>query len=402
MRHLPFWIAQRYLFSKNNPNAINIITGISVLGLTIGSATLILLFTVFNGFEVVISSFYSYFDPPLKVTPIKGKHFELTKVQSEALIKIDGLTHCAQVLEELALLEYKKTNEIGMLKGVDTTFSKINKIEDQIVEGEFVLQERNRPYLVFGAGLARKLMINPGDQFEEVSVFMPNQNKGPFDQSFIKSFAKPAGVFQIQAEYDNTYVISSLDFAQNLLRTKKLSALEIAFDPNKEENSIREEVLKIMGENFEIKNRYQQKEAFFKVMNMEKWISFAIFSFTALLIAFNMIGALWMIVLEKRNDIRTFKSFGATDGFIQRIFLFEGLWIGTLGFLSGSILAIIIYILQKTVGIISVPENFIVDSYPMDMRIGDFLVVAIAIIVISFLAAFPASLKAKSITVTKI
>ncbi len=392
-------IARRYLFAKKSTNAINIITGIAVFGVAVGTAALVLVLSVFNGFEDLITNMYSAFNPDVKVTPIEGKTFEIDSIKIEELYKIDGILAVSQTLEEVAYFEYKDNQDIGIVKGVDDLYNKVTGIDSTVQEGNYILKEGNLNMAVLGLGMRDKLGVNIDDKLATLSVYMPKRKRtSVFQQQFNKQFIYPAGTFVIQTEYNNQYILTSLDFARRLLdHNNEVSALEIKVQNGYDTPATLEAIGAVMGENFAVKNRYQQQESFLKLMKMEKWLSFAIVGLMMLMISFNLVGALWMIVLEKKQDIAILKSMGATDQLVRRIFLGEGLLLSLLGIVIGFVLALAIYTLQKNVGIVSVPGEFIIDAYPISIRLFDFFIVALTVCAIGWLASLAPALRAERV-----
>lgn len=396
--NLPLRIARRYLFAKKSTNAINLITGISVFGICVGTAALVLVLSVFNGFEDLITSMYSNFDPDVKVTPVEGKSFAVDSALIDRLRSIEGVEVVSETLEEIAFFEYKDNQDFGTLKGVDDNWQQVTRIDSTVREGEFALEKEGRQLAVLGLGMRNKLGVNVDDVFSSVSVYMPKREEvGMFEQQFRKRQVYPVGTFVIQQEFDNQYVITSLAFARQLLGMRdRVSALEIklAGTTLSEQSGALEAIKNVMGEGFQVENRFEQEETFLRLMQMEKWLSFAIVSLMMLLVSFNMVGALWMVVLEKKKDIAIMKSMGALDTTVRNIFLSEGFLLCLLGILSGFGLALLTYWLQVTFGIVRIPGNFVVDSYPISIRSIDFIVVAATVIIIGMLASIPPALRA--------
>lgn len=387
--NLPFNIAKRYLFAKKSTNAINIITGISVFGISIGTAALILVLSVFNGFEELLVGLFDYFNPDVKVEPVKGKTFEVDTLQLDQIIKIDGVVSVSKTLEETAIFEYAGSQDFGTIKGVDINYAAVSGIDKTIREGEYKLKEGNRSLAVLGSGIQQKLSISISDYLSVLDVYMAKRKKvSAFEQPFKKVPIYPAGVFNIQQDFDSKYVIASLEFVQNLVeRPNAVSALEIKLAADSDPYQVVKEIQKIVGPSFKVRDRFQQDEAFLKIMNIEKWIGFAVVGLTLILVAFNIIGALWMIVLEKKKDIAVLKSMGAEGKMIRKIFINEGLLIAIIGLISGVVLALLLYILQKQFGLISLQGAFVVDAYPISIKVLDFIVVAITVLLIGWLAS---------------
>ncbi len=389
--NFPLLIARRYLFAKRSTNAINIITGISVLGMAIGTAALILVLSVFNGFEDLLSGLFGHFNPELKVMPAKGKTFELDSLALVKIRALPGVAVVSETLEEIAFFEYEGSQDFGAMKGVDSFFARVTGIDSDtiILEGEYLLEKDGRNCAVVGAGLRNKLTINVNNPIGSMTVYMPEQEVGALDKPFKTRLVYPVGTFAIQQEYDNQYILTNLEFMRELLDATPytVSALEIKCRSKSEVAAVKEQVRAILGEGFVLKDHYEQNEAFFKVMQLEKWMGFAITSLMLLLMAFNTVGALWMIVLDKQKDIAVLKSMGAHDNAIRRIFLLEGMLLTVLGLGIGIVLAVVVYGIQKTWGIVTIPEGFLVNSYPIAMRLSDFIPIVLTVLGIGFLAA---------------
>ncbi len=389
MIKLPFHIARRYLFAKKSTNVINVITGISVLGITIGTAALILILTVFNGLEELISGLFNSFNPPIKITLIEGKTFAEDEISVDELLVLKGVTSVSKSLEDLVMYEYEGIQEIGYMKGVDESFQQVNSIDSVIRKGEFKLEDQESDLAVFGVGLANKLNISVRRNLYPIRVFAPAKQTSIMTSKGYKSqFIYAGGTFSVQDEQDNKYAFSSLPFLQALLGKRgKISALEIGVTQDVDMKRLKREVKNIVGDRFQVKDQYEQDASFLRVMQIEKWLSYALACFTLLLIAFNMVGALWMIVIEKKKDMSILKSMGMTTKNIERIFISEGILISLIGFVLGAILSIIVYQLQIRIGLVPIPPGSIIDTYPVLMKAKDFFVVFITVLSIGYLAS---------------
>ena len=394
-----FQIAKRYLFGSKSVNAINIITAISTLGIAIGTSALILILSVFNGFEDLISSLINSFNPDLKVMLVEGKLFEMEEEKISQLAELPGIAAISKTIEEVALFEYKGSREVGTIKGVDENFRKVTDIDSTLTHGYYNLGSPGAQNVVVGVGLANKLSLNIRDVLNPISIYMPvKEKKSPFSKDFKTMYAFPAGFFSIQSDSDFQFSIASFDFVNKLLDKKDaISYLEIKTDKTVDDDELREQIQSTIGDGFLIKDRYQQDEAFLKIMNIEKWMSYAIVSLTLLLIAFNLVGSLWMIVLEKKNDISTLKALGSTDRKIRNIFLNEGILISGVGLIIGVLLSLVIYFLQVRFGLVPIPEGYIIDAYPIKLVFLDFIIVSVTVIIIGFLASILPSIKASRI-----
>lgn len=389
------------MFAKKSTNAINFITGISVFGISIGATALVLVLSVFNGFEDLLMGLFSRFNPDVKITVVEGKTFEPTKEQLAQLRALPMVEAVAESLEEIAFFEYRNSRDFGILKGVDEHYQQVTGIDSAIFEGGYQLKQGDRFLAIMGGGMRNKLQVDIDDPFELLNIYMAKRkNVSALEQLFKRRYAYPAGTFKIQQDFDAQYIIVSIDFVRELLGAyDEASALEVRLQPNADVSAAVQAMEQVMGSAYVVKDRYAQDASFLKLMNLEKWLSFAILSLTLVLVAFNMIGSLWMIVLEKKGDIAILKSMGATDKTIRNIFLSEGLLLCSLGLILGFILAITLYISQKTFGIVPIPEGFVVDAYPISMRITDLLAVMVIVLVIGFIASFPAALRAMKIPV---
>lgn len=397
--NITFEIARRYLLGKKSNNAINIITWISILGITIGTAALILILSVFNGFESLLSSLFDSFNPDIKIVLKEGKLFEIGEDDLKSMEALDGVLAISKTIEEIALFEYKNSQEVGVIKGVDEEYEKATDIDSTIKKGKYIFRENNINYGVIGAGMRTKLSVNYNDAITPVSVHMPLRKKtGPLSKDFKTMEIYPAGVFSAQSEADLQYIIASYEFVNKLLgTTNQISSLELRVADDVNEKKLRKEINTILGDGFVIKNTYEQNEAYLKIMNIEKWISYLIASLTMIMIAFNMVGCLWMIVLDKKKDISILKSMGMTTTRIKNIFMAEGMLIGGIGVVIGTVLALILYFAQKYFGLVSIPAGFMVQSYPIELKLTDFFIVVTTVLSISYLASILPAIKAGKI-----
>ncbi len=392
-------IARRYLFGKKSTNAINIISWISVSGVAIGTAALLLILSVFNGFEGLISGLFNSYNPDLIITPKEGKVFKDEEDLYNRLLNIEGVDRVAKSIEEIVLFQYDTAQEVGVIKGVDKNFKEVTDIDSTIRKGAFILESNDTDYAVAGVGIASKLDINPDEGFTPIIAYIPRlKSKGPFAQKYNSLSMRPAGTFSVQTEQDFENIITNLAFVQKLREdNNSIGAYEVKLVEGYPEDKVRKDVNEMMSERFTIKNRFEQDEAFLKLMNIEKWVSYLLAGFAFVLIAFNLVGCLWMIVLDKRKDISILRSMGFTSRNVQNLFLIEGLLICCFGVMIGLFASFLFYILQVNYGIISIPEGFIIDAYPIEMRLSDAFVVIVTVMGIGLLASIPASLRAKSI-----
>ncbi len=394
--HLSYDIAKRYLFKKKRTNVINIVTGISILGIAIGTAALVIILSVFNGFESLLSGQFNAFNPTYKIIPAQGKSFFPTDSMMTEIKNLEEVMHASKVIEEVALFEYKGTQEVGMIKGVDQDFYNVVSIDSFMLNGKYKVNDPQIKYGIIGLGMKVKLNININDRLNPVTVYMFSRKKKLIGGSdFTFSDLYPSGVFSVRSETDAQYIISSLSFAEKLMGSKnQYTAIELKTKEGIDDKKIRRELEAILKDEIIIKDKFQQDEAFLKIMNIEKWVSYLIVSLTLLLVVFNLVVCLWMIVLDKKKDISIMKSFGFDEKGISRIFFTIGLMISIIGMLLGFIIALVLYYLQSSHGLISVPDGFMISAYPIKLKLSDFFIVGLTVLILGLLASILPSAKA--------
>ena len=400
MPSLTIDIARRYLFSKKYSNSINIITGISILGIGIGTSALILILSVFNGFEGLLTGLFNAFNPDIKIESKEGKFFEVSDEDMLELSSLPGVESISKTIEEVALFEYKGVQEIGMIKGVDDSYLKVTRLDTLLVDGKYKTKEGKTHFAMLGIGMKNKLSINVSDRITPMTVYMPAKKKSLLgSKDFITRNLYPVGVFSVRSESDYQFILTSYDLAANLLDKRgRASYLEVKKNQSISDNELKESLSKVLGTKLVYKNRYEQDETTLKVMQIEKWITFLIAGLTMLLIAFNLLGALWMIGLEKRKDISVLKALGFADYQVRRLFMQLGTLITLIGIFFGFIIALFLYFIQKKFGIIGVPASFLMDAYPIQLRGSDFIIVSVTVLLIGSLAALLPAIKASNNT----
>lgn len=407
---LPILFAWRYIFSKKSTNAINIISGVSVLGIALGSMALVVIMSVFNGFEDVLRDLISKFKPDIHVSVAEGKTFTIDSNKIAQIKQLTAVEMVAQTLEEVALFEYDGVQNLARLKGVDNNFVDVIDLDTMLQSGRYRIYDADTDinFAVVGVNLEASMGISSErSDNEPLTVYMPKRgaskwvgNAKPFKQRDVF----PSAIYSVkQAEYDN-HVITNLAFVQDLLtyQAGEISAIEIKLKADADVEAAKQAIQNIVGTGFLVKNRYEQDEAFFKITNLEKWVGYIIFAFTLVLVAFNMVGALWMLVLEKHKDIATLKALGADNRLIQRIFLLEGALLSAIGVSVGCIVGAALCILQQQFGFIRLGDGsntgaFIIDAYPVSMRFTDFIVVIATVLSIGTLAAWIPALRASRV-----
>lgn len=380
---------------------MNIISWVSISAITIGAAALIVVLSVFNGFENLVKSLYSSFYPEIKISPAEGKTMFVPASKLDSLQKLNGVKYVSKSLQEKALLKYNDEKTIAILKGVDQHFAQVTGISGKIVRGTFNIGDADSPKAVVGIGIEAALGIDVEKGFIPLLIYLPRANVESFifpEQAFYVGQISPDGTFAIQQDFDNQYVITSLAYMQQLmgLSANTVSELEVALKPGVNLIQAKEDIIKTFGKkDYLVQTRYEQNRSLYQVMQTEKWFVYAILLFIFAIAAFNMIGCLSMLVIEKRRDITILKAMGARHSLIQRIFLTEGLLIAILGASAGTVIAVLICLGQQKYGWVKLGGGtFVVDSYPVNMQYTDFILVWLTIFIIVFLASWYPALKA--------
>lgn len=359
----------------------------------VGTMALVIVLSVFNGFDKVIKSLINSFDPDLKISVIEGKVFDPADAQKSKILEIPGVSMISEVLEENALLKYDKRQYIATMKGVDENFIKTSGIDSMIVDGNYILEKEGHPYTVVGQGVAYSLRI--GLNFiNPLIIYVPERlgkiNMANPTGAFRKFPVFPSGVFGIEQEYDAKYILLPLASVREILNyTSEVSALEIKLADGADEELVQKKIQEILPQNFEVKTRYQQNEMFYRIMKSEKWAIFLILTLILLVASFNIIGSLSMLIIDKQDDIQSLRNLGADSSTIRKIFLFEGWLISITGSFLGILLGTGISLIQEKFEVIKLAGSgsFVLDSYPVDIQVFDILLVWATVILIGFLAA---------------
>jgi len=391
--NFPFYIAKRYLLAKKKRNAINIISAISVGGVMVGTMALVIVLSVFNGFDIVIKSLINSFDPDLKITIVEGKVFDPIQAEKTKILQIPGVLEISEVLEENALIRYDERQYIASMKGVDEKFVHTSGIDTMIVDGDFLLEKNDKPTAVIGQGVAYSLKV--GLTFlNPLVIYVPERtgliNMANPTGAFRKFVVYPAGVFGIEQEYDAKYIILPIKNVREILDyTNEVSALEIKLKDGFEAEKVQSQIKEILPSNFVVKTRYQQNEMFYRIMKSEKWAIFFILTLILLVASINIIGSLSMLIIDKQEDIKSLRNLGADSGVIKRIFLFEGWLISITGSFFGILLGTGIALIQQHFKVIKLAGSgsFVLDSYPVDIQVFDILLIWITVMLIGLLAA---------------
>ncbi|WP_411274589.1 FtsX-like permease family protein [Daejeonella sp.] len=387
-----YYIAKRYLFSKKSVNAINFISGISILGVFVGSAALIIILSVFNGFENIVLSMYNTFSPELRIEAAEGKAFEPMDSRFLKLKNDDRIANYTEVLQEKALIRYGKSQSIALVKGVsgDYTKGKVS-IDSAISSGSFTLRDQGEGFAVIGSAIQNYLSVNLNDEFRNLDIYSPRKGAAsslnPADEFNIMSI-HPAGVFSVQQEFDNMMLVP-IDFARRLLgEESKVSLIEINTKEDIYVEDFQKEISENLGKNFVVKNRSQQNQLLYKILNSEKWAIFLILTFVLIIAIFNIIGSLTMLVIDKTKDIAILSSLGANNSLIRGIFFIEGMMISMVGCLFGMIAGLLFCLFQQYFGFIKMSgASFLVESYPVVLKGTDFILVLGTVLTVSLVAS---------------
>lgn len=395
-----FLFAWRYFKAKKSTNAINIIAWISIVAIIIGTAALVLVLSVFNGFEGLVKSLYSSFYTDLKVSPASGKVVTITAEQLAELKKLKGVKNFSLVLEEKALVQNGDYQTVIYLKGVDENYRYTSGVAAHIVNGEYELGNADAPKLVLGAGVEGALGIYADHTIFPLNIYLPRKsNTTAIDmtEDISSDTIRSSGAFLIQQDFDNKYGITNIDFMRRSLRLSpdEYSGVEIVVQDPSNTSDMKDEVQTIFGKGYIVQNKYEQNRSLYSIMNVERWVIYAILCLILVVAAFNMIGALTMLVLEKKKDIGVLHAMGASRNFIQRIFLSEGLLLALIGGGIGMLLAAFIAWLQLTYHLIPLQGgSFLISYYPVKLKITDFLLVGGTVFVIALIAAWLPAAKA--------
>lgn len=370
-----------------------------MLGLTVGTAALLLILSVFNGFEDLISKLMNAYNPDLKVVAAEGLFLELDSTQLARVGSIPGIKQWSESLETVVLFDYDGSQEAGIVKGVDNNYRKVTNIDSTIVRGEYVTTQGNTNFAILGSGMFNKLSINPSDPLTPVMAYAALKSKGPLSKDYATLELYPAGVFTVGSEEDMQYVLTDIQAVRELIqRPTATSSLEIDLEEQADVKGIRAALVSLLGQQITIKDRYQQDEAFLRIMNIEKWIAYLIACLTLGLISFNLIGALWMIVLEKKRDISVLKSMGFTNPLVRKLVMQLGILIGIMGLGFGLMLASVLYWLQKNYDLVEVPPGFMIDAYPIAFRWQDFVLVSFTVVFLAWIASVLPAYRASRIS----
>ncbi len=399
--NISFYIAKRYLFSKKNRNAINIITGISIAVITVATAALIIVLSSMNGFGLLIDAQISTYAPDLKIQANKGKTFKINKKEFDKIRNMPGIKYFAEISEENVLLKYGEKQIICTVKGIPASYGNYINSEETVINGVFKTEEKRLNYAVFGGGIAYRLGVSV-ENGKAVSVWTPNRKNTNLlnpEQAFNKTNLIPAGIIAIDNEFDLKYILASNKIVRKITDrdSSTVSYVELFLDNKEELQSIKSAIETMLGEDFSVQDVYEQFDVY-RVMKSERLAAFIIMLFITLVASFSIIGSVTMLIIEKRRDLFTLQSMGLPNKNIQRIFFYEGWLISFFGASAGIVAGALICFAQQELGLVTFPSDglYIVEAYPVSMKVSDFVLTFFSVMLLGTLISFVPSVKLKA------
>ena len=396
--NFPFYIARRYLFSKKSHNAINVISGVSVCGVALATLAMVCTLSVFNGFRDLVATMFTAFDSELKITSVNGKVFDSEDERIQSIRQWPEIEVFSCSLEDNAMVQYKGRQAMVVIKGVEDYFSQLTAIDNILYgRGDFVLHDEVVDYAIPGIELVS--VLGTGIKFlNPLEIYAPKRgtkiNVANPTTSFQTDYLHSSGlVFAVnQQKYDASYILTSLSFARNLFQyDTEVSSVELKLLPNASLSQVKDKVQDLLGADFKVQDRYEQQLDTYRIMEVEKLISYIFLTFILLIACFNVIGSLSMLIIDKRKDVETLRNLGADNKLVYRIFLLEGCLISFMGALIGVVLGLALCLIQQEFGILSLGSgdmagSFVVDAYPVSVQLGDVFLVLITVLLVSFLS----------------
>ena len=395
--HLPFFIAKRYLFSKKSHNVINIISIISATGICIGSMALIVILSVYNGFDSIIKSFYEKHQPDFVITAAKGKSFSAGEKEILQLLESDEFRYKAQVVEEYVFLSYGEREAIATITGVDSLYGAESGVDEELTEGDFSLMRGEIPHAVVGAELAAQLRLRTRF-LESLELYFPDTESGGMALNTATLY--PSGIISMDKEFDQGGLFVPISIARSLLgyAPSEVNSIELYLNNPQDAKKAEKELDYLLGPadlselaaahgGYVLKNRYEQNETLYKMMRSERFAVFLILFFVIIIISVNIFGSLSMLMLDKRDDMQTYRAMGASPSMVSRIFVLQGWLISLIGAAVGIAAGLLLCYLQKELGIISLPGNYIINQYPVEVHLSDVLITFFGIAVVGYLIA---------------
>lgn len=396
--NFPFYIARRYLFSKKSTHAINVISGVSVVGVAVATMALVVTLSVFNGFHDLVASLFTAFDPQLKVTPAVGKAAPADDPVLTRIRHLPEVEVATETVEDMALAIYGDRQAMVTIKGVDDNFDSLTHIREILVgEGEYELHAAGLNYGIPGIRLAETL--GTGYRYDQpLKIYAPKREgqlnmANPTDGFVEDGLYSPGVLFSVkQAKYDKSYIVTSIGFARNLFGQQGMvSALELRLKPGTDFDAAKEKIRQMAGGKYTVKDRFEQQEDTFRIMKIEKLIAYIFLTFILAVACFNIIGSLSMLIIDKKADVATLRNLGASDKQIVRIFLFEGRMISAIGAVLGIAVGLLLCWLQQTYGLVGLGRSsgsFIIDAYPVSVHPEDVALIFVTVLAVGFIAVW--------------
>ena len=396
--NFPFFVARRYLFSKKSTHAINVISGISAVGVAVATMALVVTLSVFNGFHDLVATFFTNFDPQLKVTPVKGKTAPADDPILTQIRQMPEVEVATETVEDMALATYNGRQAMVIIKGVEDNFDSLTHIKDIVVgNGEFELHAADMHYGIPGIRLAETLQT--GYTYKTpLKIYAPKRegqlNMANPEDGFVEDeLYSPGLVFMVkQAKYDKNHILTSIAFARNLFAQQgMLSSLEMRLKPGSDFESVKQRMQQVAGDKYRVCDRFEQQEDTFKIMKIEKLMAYVFLTFILIVACFNIIGSISMLIIDKKNDVLTLRNLGASDKQIVRVFLFEGRMISAIGAVAGILVGLLLCWLQQRYGIVGLGQSsgsFVVDAYPVSVHPEDILLVFVTVIAVGWTAVW--------------
>lgn len=395
--NFPFYIARRYLFSKKSHNAINVISAISVCGVALATLALVCTLSVFNGFQDLVTTFFTAFDPQLKITAVRGKVFDGQDKRVLQLKKMPNVEVYSESLEDNVMVQYQGRQAMAVVKGVEDNFDQLTPIDSILFgRGDLLLHDEVVDYAIPGIQLLSTL--GSGIRFlDPLEIYAPRRgakvNMANPSTAFVTGNLFSSGlVFAVnQEKYDASYILTSIDFARRLFQyTTEVSAINLKLKAGADTDTVKKHIQDLLGDDFLVQDRYEQQADTYRIMEIEKLISYLFLTFILMIACFNVIGSLSMLIIDKRDDVVTLRNLGASDRQIVRIFLFEGRMISFFGAFAGVVLGLLLCWLQQEYGLIALGSSgsFVVDAYPVSVHASDVLLIFITVLLIGFLSVW--------------
>jgi len=390
--NVPFYIARKYFFSFKKINYVHILSLVSQFGIAIGTIALVLVMSVFNGFENLVLDMYNVFDPHIRVTSNEGKNFDSDEV-NKVIGDIDGVANFSSVLEEKILVEYNSKQYIAVIKGVDENYRELTNFDSLIVDGGYIDDFKNNNVAMVGRGIAYYLSMHIGSVFDNLRVYLPNRdskNLLKLEKAFTSSSISPVGVFGVQQEIDSKYIIVPLNFVQDLInRDKYVSAIEIKLKSSDSMINIQNLLKEKLDSKYLIQNRFEQQEFLYKILNTERLVVVIILLFIVLIASFNIISSLIILIIDKKKDIESLFNFGVENHSIKQVFIYKSMLGVFVGSFSGIIIGFILAYLQQEFGLIKMGAgSFVIDAYPVSIKLNDIIIIQLIVLLIGLLASW--------------